>query len=79
MALESAVQHPKHAQAGHFLEALTKAITNISSQFVKGMKESTKGAVGMPLAVQVVARRFQEETILKIMREIEGLAKYKRT
>lgn len=47
-------------------------------QFVKGMKESTKGAIGMPLAVQVVSRRFQEETILKIMKEIEGLAKYKR-
>ena len=42
------------------------------------MKQSTLGAVGMPLAVQVVARRFQEETILKIMKEVEGLAKYKR-
>ena len=53
-------------------------LANALFQFVKGMKESTKGAIGMPLAVQVVSRRFQEETILKIMKEIEGLAKYKR-
>ena len=40
-------------------------------QYYKLVKSKTKGAVGMPLAVQVVAPGYGEETILRIMREIE--------
>ena len=42
------------------------------------MKQSTKGAIGLPLAVQVVGRRFDEETVLRAMKEVEGLVKYER-
>ena len=42
------------------------------------MKQSTKGAIGLPLAVQVVGRRFDEETVLRVMKEVEGLVKYER-
>ena len=40
------------------------------------MKTATKGAIGLPLAVQVVGRRFDEETVLRVMKEVEGLVKY---
>ena len=31
--------------------------------------------VGLPVAVQVVARRFNEETVLRVMKEIEEMYK----
>ncbi len=34
-------------------------------------KESTRGAAGMPLSVQVVGRPWQEETVVRVMRDIE--------
>ncbi len=43
------------------------------------MKKATKGAIGMPLAVQVVGRRNDEETVLRLLKEIEvATAKAKR-
>jgi Asp-tRNA(Asn)/Glu-tRNA(Gln) amidotransferase A subunit family amidase len=39
------------------------------------MKQSTKGALGMPLAVQVVGRRYDEELVLRVMKELETLNK----
>ena len=47
-------------------------------KFYTRMKTATKGAVGLPLAVQVVGRRFDEETVLRVMKEVEGLVKYER-
>ena len=40
------------------------------------MKQATKGAIGLPLAVQVVGRRFEEETVLRVMKDVEALAGY---
>ena len=34
------------------------------------MKKSCQGAVGMPLAVQIVGRRYQEELILSLMTQL---------
>ena len=34
-------------------------------------KERTKGALGLPLAVQVVARRFDDEMVLRVLKELE--------
>ena len=39
--------------------------------------DATKGAEGLPIGVQVVGRRFQEELVLHVMKEIETLAKMK--
>ncbi len=36
---------------------------------------STKGAEGMPLSVQVAARPWQEEMVLRVLRELEDHAR----
>ena len=50
--------------------------TELHSQFYTRMKQATKGAIGLPLAVQVVGRRFEEETVLRVMKDVEALAGY---
>ena len=45
--------------------------------FYKWVADATKGAEGLPIGVQVVGRRFQEELVLHVMKEIETLAKMK--
>ena len=35
------------------------------------MKKSCQGAVGMPLGVQIVGRKYQEELILSLMSQLE--------
>ncbi|XP_066297047.1 fatty-acid amide hydrolase 1-like isoform X1 [Branchiostoma lanceolatum] len=41
--------------------------------FDKFIKETTKGAVGLPVAVQCVALPWQEEKCLRLMKEVETL------
>ncbi|XP_066301433.1 fatty-acid amide hydrolase 1-like [Branchiostoma lanceolatum] len=41
--------------------------------FDRSMKETTKGAVGLPVAVQCVALPWQEERCLRLMKEVETL------
>ena len=36
------------------------------------VKEGTRGAEGMPLNVQVIGRPWQEEKVLRIMKELEA-------
>lgn len=43
----------------------------------KIVKEATKGAVGLPVAVQCVAPPFREEICLRVMREIEAAVRAK--
>ena len=43
----------------------------------KWAAEATRGGEGLPTAVQVVGRRFQDETVLYCMKQIEKMAKYK--
>ena len=50
--------------------------TELHLQFYTRMKQATKGAIGLPLAVQVVGRRFEEETVLRVMKDVEALAGY---
>jgi Asp-tRNA(Asn)/Glu-tRNA(Gln) amidotransferase A subunit family amidase len=33
--------------------------------------QNLRGAVGLPVAVQLVGRPFEEEVVLRVMREIE--------
>jgi fatty acid amide hydrolase len=40
------------------------------------IKESTKGAEGMPLNVQVVGLPWNEEIVLRVMKELEIAAKF---
>ena len=35
------------------------------------VKEGTRGALGMPLNVQVVGRPWNEELVLRVMRELQ--------
>lgn len=46
----------------------------VKSDVVLGMvRQATRGAVGMPIGVQVVGRHFQEEKVLAVMKQIELL------
>ena len=47
-------------------------------QVYKHIREACKNSVGMPLAVQVVGRRYNEELILKLMKEIESISKFEK-
>ena len=40
------------------------------------IKESTKGGLGLPLSVQVVGLPWNEELVLRVMKELENAAKY---
>lgn len=42
------------------------------------VRNSTKGAEGLPLNVQVVGRPWQEELILQVMRQIEEVAHFQK-
>ena len=42
----------------------------------KIIRNGTKGAVGLPLNVQVVGKAWQEEMVLHVMSELERAAKY---
>lgn len=35
------------------------------------VKAAIKGAIGLPLAVQVVGRRFDDEGVLRVMKELD--------
>ena len=39
-------------------------------------RDSSRGAVGCPLGVQVVGRHFQEEMVIHVMEIIENIVKY---
>lgn len=40
------------------------------------MKKGCKGAVGMPLGIQIIGRRYQEELILALMDELEKVTEF---
>ena len=40
-------------------------------------KVATQGAAGLPLNVQVIGRPWQEEVILRVMREIETAVQFR--
>ena len=42
----------------------------------KIIRNGTKGAVGLPLNVQVVGKPWHEEMVLHVMSELETAAKY---
>ena len=42
----------------------------------KIIRNGTKGAVGLPLNVQVIGKPWQEEMVLYVMSELERAAKY---
>ena len=42
----------------------------------KNFRNGTKGAVGLPLTVQVVGKPWHEEIVLHVMSELETAAKY---
>ena len=43
-------------------------------QFYKFVKQRCKNSVGLPLGIQIVGRRFQEELILSLMTELEEVS-----
>ena len=53
-------------------EALETSFPGFERDLTTGwVKEGTRGAEGMPLNVQVIARPWQEEKLLRIMKEME--------
>ena len=42
------------------------------------IKNACKGSVGLPLAVQIVGRRYNEELILRLMKELEPIVNFGR-
>ena len=42
------------------------------------MKPAAVGAVGLPLSVQVVGRRFDEEAVLRVMKELKEMAPFQK-
>ena len=40
------------------------------------LKPSVVGGIGLPLSVQVVGRRFDEEVVLRVMKELEEMAQF---
>jgi Asp-tRNA(Asn)/Glu-tRNA(Gln) amidotransferase A subunit family amidase len=42
----------------------------------KLIKSGTKGAIGLPLNVQVIGKPWHEEGVLRIMKELEESANY---
>ena len=41
------------------------------------IKRACSGAVGLPVAVQIVGKRFGEEAVLRVMRQLEQLSGFK--
>ena len=41
------------------------------------IKTACSGAVGLPVAVQIVGKRFGEEAVLRVMRQLEQLSGFK--
>ena len=41
-------------------------------QYGQLLLEGCKDSLGLPLAVQVVGRRFQEELVLRVMQDIQA-------
>ncbi len=50
----------------------------LSFKIYKYIKEGSKNSVGMPLAVQVVGRRYNEELILRLMKELESVTEFEK-
>ena len=42
----------------------------------KIIRSGTKGAIGLPLNVQVIGKPWHEEMVLHVMKELEDLANY---
>ena len=42
----------------------------------KYIRSGTKGAIGLPLNVQVIGKPWHEETVLHVMKELENLTNY---
>ena len=40
------------------------------------IRSGTKGAIGLPLNVQVIGKPWHEEMVLHVMKELEELANY---
>ena len=47
-------------------------------QAYRQIKRCCKDSVGMPLAVQIVGRRYNEELILRLMKELESVREFQR-
>ena len=52
------------------VRATEQFYTKGEDQYVQSTAQVMKGAAGLPIAVQVVTRRFQDELCLNIMRQI---------
>ena len=42
----------------------------------KIIKKNCKGAIGMPLGIQIVGRRYQEELILALMMQLDQVSEF---
>ena len=47
-------------------------------QVYRHIKNACKESVGLPLAVQIVGRRYNEELILRLMKELEPIVNFDR-
>ena len=45
-------------------------------QVYKIIKKNCKGAIGMPLGIQIVGRRYQEELILALMMQLDQVSEF---
>ena len=45
-------------------------------QVYKIIKKNCKGAIGMPLGIQIVGRRYQEELILAVMMQLDQVSEF---
>ena len=46
--------------------------------WTRDVKKVAKGAVGLPIGVQVVTQPFRDELCLRLMRDVEGNVNYQR-
>ena len=47
-------------------------------RFIAISRMPCKGSVGLPLAVQIVGRRYNEELVLRLMKELERIVNFDR-
>ena len=46
-------------------------------QVYRHIRNGCKDSIGLPLAVQIVGRRYNEELVLRLMKELESVAEFK--
>lgn len=49
----------------------------VSLQVYRHVIHGCKDSIGLPLAVQIVGRRYNEELVLRLMKELESVAEFK--